>query len=56
MHNILYNRQEMHARTHMRGDKICNQIERYSPPDSTKNVAREVLHSAQEVNRVVDLW
>lgn len=40
----------------MGGNKICNQVEGYPPPNGAKDVARQVLHSAQEANRVIDFW
>ena len=42
--------------THMGGNEISNQIESNSPPYGPENITGKILHSAQEVYRVVNLW
>lgn len=37
-------------------NKISNHVEGNSPPNSSKDVARDVLHATQEADEVVDLW
>lgn len=39
----------------MRGDEIGNHVESDAPPNSTENVAGEILHAAEQANGVVDL-
>lgn len=40
----------------MRNNEVRDQIKRNAPPNSSKNITREILYSTQEADRVIDLW
>lgn len=40
----------------MRSNEVRDQVKHNAPPNSSKNIAREILYSTQEADWVVDLW
>lgn len=51
----MYGGQYYCSNSHMRSNKVCNQVEGDAPPDGPEYVGGEVVHATEKANGVVDL-
>lgn len=46
----------VYVQAYMRGYKVGDKVDTKTPPNGTKYVSRDLLHSSHQGNGVVDFW